>query len=88
LLAQARGDLSTAQRLLEQSVETFKREGSARAYLTAQARLELAAVVLERGDTQYATELLDDVASTTRADMRSLRERAKALRERLGDETP
>ena len=81
--ARASGDLPKAQSLLEQSVETFKRSEKGREYKVCAARLELAEIVGERGDVAYATELLDDVLKTERFDARSLRKKAKAMKQRL-----
>jgi serine/threonine protein kinase/tetratricopeptide (TPR) repeat protein len=81
--ARGRGDLAKAQSLLERSVETFKRSEKGREYKVCAARLELAEIVSERGDVGYATELLDDVLKTERFDARSLRKKARAMKERL-----
>ncbi len=84
--SRAKGDLSKAQSLLEQSVEAFKRTEHGREYKVGAARLELAEIVSERGDTAYASELLDDVLKAEHSDARSLRKKARAMKERL--ETP
>ena len=84
LVARADGDLPTAQRQLERALEMFRKQDDA-TYIIAESQLDLARVVAERGDVVYATELLDDVAKSTRVDMTGLRKRAEAQRAGLGD---
>ena len=81
--AQARGNLPEAQRLLEASLESFKQSESGREYKVSAVRLDLAEVVLQRGDRGYAVELLEAVLTSERFDSRRLREKARAMKVEL-----